>query len=103
MGSNRGHYAVGGQQEGPAGGSSIPQDPNISSFHLSPQKQLHLGTRPGSPPQMVTVSPPFPPPGTCMGRTMRATQIMTTTSSCEGQMRGVTSPKPTVEKVTMQK
>lgn len=40
---------------------------------------------------------------TCNGRTTSATQIMMTTSSWEGQIRGVTSPKPTVEKVTMQK
>lgn len=40
---------------------------------------------------------------TCRGSTTRATQIMMTTSNWEGHMRGVTSPKPTVEKVTMQK
>lgn len=46
---------------------------------------------------------PFQRPPTCRGSTTRATQIMMTTSSWEGHMRGVTSPKPTVEKVTMQK
>lgn len=40
---------------------------------------------------------------TCRGSTTRATQIIMTTSSWDGHMRGVTSPKPTVEKVTMQK
>ena len=40
---------------------------------------------------------------TWMGRTTSATHIMMTTSSLEGQMLGVTSPNPTVEKVTMQK
>ncbi len=40
---------------------------------------------------------------TCRGSTTRATQIITTTSSWDGQICGVTSPKPTVEKVTMQK
>ncbi len=40
---------------------------------------------------------------TCIGRTIRATQIMMTTSSWEGQIWGVTSPNPTVEKVTTQK
>lgn len=34
---------------------------------------------------------------------MSATNIMMTTKSCEGQICGVTSPKPTVEKVTTQK
>lgn len=34
---------------------------------------------------------------------MSATKIMMTTRSCEGQIWGVTSPKPTVEKVTTQK
>lgn len=42
-------------------------------------------------------------PLTCRGSTTRATQIITTTSSWDGQICGVTSPKPTVEKVTMQK
>lgn len=46
---------------------------------------------------------PFQRPPTCRGSTTRATQIMMTTSSWEGHMRGVTSPKPTVENVTMQK
>lgn len=40
---------------------------------------------------------------TWMGSTMSATNIMMTTKSCEGQICGVTSPKPTVEKVTTQK
>lgn len=40
---------------------------------------------------------------TWIGRTIKATNIMITTSSLEGQMSGTTSPKPTVEKVTMQK
>lgn len=40
---------------------------------------------------------------TCSGSTTSATQIMTTTSSWDGQILGVTSPYPTVEKVTMQK
>lgn len=40
---------------------------------------------------------------TWIGSTMSATNIMMTTNSCEGQICGVTSPKPTVEKVTTQK
>lgn len=38
-----------------------------------------------------------------MGNTTSATQIIMTTSSFEGHILGVTSPKPTVENVTMQK
>lgn len=40
---------------------------------------------------------------TCSGSTTSATQMRMTTSSWEGQICGVTSPQPTVEKVTMQK
>lgn len=40
---------------------------------------------------------------TCMGSTTRATQIIATTKSLEDHVSGVTSPKPTVENVTMQK
>jgi len=40
---------------------------------------------------------------TCIGRTIKATIIIITTSNLVGQISGTTSPNPTVEKVTMQK
>lgn len=40
---------------------------------------------------------------TWVGKTTRATPIIITINSCEGQMSGTKSPYPTVEKVTTTK
>lgn len=40
---------------------------------------------------------------TCVGKTIRATPIIMTMKSCEGQISGTKSPYPTVENVTTTK